>query len=103
MPTTIPRLMQNEVARKGVNEMGQDEKMREAQEILNWAISHLNGSIKCKVKDYKHENFRVQFLTKENKPIMPVQIPEEWVKESNPERNSIGDKLKTLLENLENY
>jgi hypothetical protein len=25
--------------------MGQDEKIREAQEILNWAIMHLKGSI----------------------------------------------------------
>jgi len=54
--------------------MGQDEKIREAQEILNWAVMHLNGSIKCKVMDYKHENFRVQVFTKENKLIMPIQI-----------------------------
>jgi len=26
--------------------MGQDEKIREAQEVFNWAIMHLNGSIK---------------------------------------------------------
>ena len=47
--------------------MGQDEKITEAQEILDWAITHLNGSIKCKVMDYKHENYRVQVFTKENK------------------------------------
>jgi hypothetical protein len=83
--------------------MSQDEKIREAQEILDWAIIQLNGSIKCKVIDYKHENYRVQFFTKENKLIMPTQIPEEWVKESNPKENFIPDKLKTLLKNLENY
>jgi hypothetical protein len=83
--------------------MGQDEKIREAQEILDWAIMHLNGSIKCKIIYYKYESYQVQFFTKENKLIMPVQIPEEWVKGSNPGENFIHDKLKNLLTNLENY
>jgi hypothetical protein len=80
-----------------------DEKMREAQELLDWAIMHLNGSIRCKVTDYKYKNYRVQFFTKDNKLIMPVQITEEEIKESNPKENFIPDKLKTLLRNLENY
>ena len=75
----------------------------EAQEILNWAIMHLKGSINCKVIDYKHENYKVQFLTKENKLIMPVQVPEEWIKGSSPRENLIHDRLKLLLENLKNY
>ena len=83
--------------------MDRDEKMKDAQEILNWAIIHLNLSINCKVIDYKHENYKVQFLTKDNKLIMPVQITEEEIKESNPKENFIPDKLKTLLRNLENY
>jgi hypothetical protein len=83
--------------------MGLDAKMREAQELLDWAIRHLNGSIKCKVTDYKYKNYRVQFFTKDNKLIMPVQITEEEIKESNPKENFIPDKLKTLLRNLENY
>ena len=83
--------------------MGLDEKVREAQELLDWAIVHLNGSIRCKVIDHKHENYRVQFFTKDNKLIMPVQITEEGIKESNPKENFIPDKLKTLLKNLENY
>ncbi len=83
--------------------MGQDEKVKEAQELLDWAIAHLNGSIKCKVIEYKHENYRVQFFTKENKLVMPVVISEDWVKETNPKENLIHDKLKTLLKNLENY
>ena len=83
--------------------MGEDEKMREAQELLDWAIVHLNGSIRCKVIDHKYENYRVQFFTKDNKLIMPVQITEEEIKESNPKENFIPDKLKTLLRNLENY
>ena len=83
--------------------MGLDAKMREAQELLDWAILHLNGSIRCKVIDHKHENYRVQFFTKENKLIMPVLISEDWVKESNPKENLIHDSLKTLLKNLENY
>jgi hypothetical protein len=28
--------------------MANDEKIREARELLDWAISHLNGSIKSK-------------------------------------------------------
>ena len=83
--------------------MDEGEKMREAQEILDWAIMHLDGSIKCKVIDYKYRNYKVQFLTKDNKLIMPVQITEGEIGETNPKENSIPDKLKTLLRNLENY
>ena len=83
--------------------MERDEKMKEGQEILDWAITHLNLSIHCKVMDYKYENYKTQFLTKENKPIMPVQIPEEWIKGSNPKENLIHERLKALLENLRNY
>jgi hypothetical protein len=83
--------------------MDRDEKMKEAQEILNWAIIHLNLGINCKVIDYKHENYKVQFLTKENKLIMPVQVPEEWIKGSHPKENVIYDRLELLLANLRNY
>ena len=83
--------------------MGQDEKIREAQEILNWAIMHLKGSINCKVIDYKHGNYRVQFFTKENKLIIPVQVPEAWIKGTNPRENLIHDKLEILFKNLGNY
>ncbi len=58
--------------------------------------------IKCKVINYKHESYRVQVL-KGDKLIMPIQIAEENVKESNPKENLIPDKLKTLLTNLESY
>ena len=83
--------------------MDEDEKIREAQGLLDWAIMHLNGSIKCKVIEYKYKNFRVQFFTKDNKLIMPIQITEEEIAETNPGENSVPDKLKTLLRNLENY
>ena len=83
--------------------MERDEKIREAQEILNWAIAHLSENITCKVIDYKSANYRVQIFTKENKLIMPVQIPEGWVEDSNLQKNFIHDKLKTLLRNLGNY
>lgn len=83
--------------------MDRDEKIKEAQEVLNWAIMHLNLSFHCKVIDYKYENYRVQFFTKENKLIMPVQIPEEWIKGSHPSENDIDDRLKALLANLANY
>jgi len=53
--------------------MEREEKLKEAQEILNWAIMQLNLSINCKVMDYKYENYKTQFFTKENKLIIPVQ------------------------------
>jgi hypothetical protein len=80
-----------------------NEKIKEVEEILSWAITHLGGNITCKVIDYKHENYRVQFFTKENKLLMPVQIPEEWIEDSNPKENLIHDKLRTLLRNLGGY
>ncbi len=85
--------------------MGLGGKMTEAQELLDWAIVHLNGSIRCKVIDHKYENYRVQFFTKENKLIMPFPflISEEWVRESNPKEHFIHDRLKTLLRSLEDY
>lgn len=83
--------------------MNEDEKIKETQEILNWAIAHLNESIKCKVTQYKHGNYRVQFLKKDDKPIMPVQIPEEWIKGTNSKENVIHKPLEILLKNLENY
>jgi hypothetical protein len=83
--------------------MDRDEKMREAQEILKWAIIHSKLSINCKVIDYKYESYKVQFLTEENKLIMPVQIPEEWIKGSHPKENVIHDRLELLISNLKSY
>ena len=83
--------------------MDRDEKIKEAQEVLNWAIVQLNLNFHCKVMDYKYENYRVQFFTKENKLIMPVQIPGEWIRGSNPRENFVDDRLKALLANLANY
>jgi hypothetical protein len=83
--------------------MGQDEKIKEAQEILDWAIMHLDGSIQSKVIDYKYKGYRVQFFTRDHKLIMPVQITEGEIGETNPKENFVPDKLKTLLRNLENY
>jgi len=83
--------------------MEKDEKVKEAQKILEWAIMHLEGSIKCKVSDYKHGNYRVQVFTKDNKLIMPVQIAEEEINKSDSKENFVPDKLKTLLRNLDNF
>ena len=82
--------------------MGQDEKIREAQEVLDWVVMHLNLSIKCKVIDYKREDYRVQVL-KKDRPFIQIQVTGDWVRESNPKENFIPDKLKTLLKNLANY
>ena len=83
--------------------MGQDEKIREAQEVLDWVIIYLNVSITGKITDYKHNNYRVQIFTKENKLIMPIQMPEEWIKETNSKQKFVHDQLKALLKNLEQY
>jgi hypothetical protein len=81
--------------------MEQDEKIKEAQEVLNWAIKNQSGSINCKVIEYKKGIYRVQFFTKENKLIMPVQVSEEWIRGSKPAEKIIHDKLKMILTNLE--
>ena len=81
--------------------MGQDEKVKKAQEVLDSVIIYLNVGLNGKITDYKHNYYRVQIFTKENKLIMLVQIPEEWVKESNPKENFVHDQLTLLLRNLE--
>jgi hypothetical protein len=78
-----------------------EKRIGEAQEIMNWTILHLNGSIKCKVTDYKHENFRVQFFSKDGNLIMPSEIPDEWVEATDPKQNVVYDKLEFLVNNLE--
>jgi len=78
-----------------------EKRISEAQEIINWAILHLNGSIKCKVKDYKHENFWVEFFSKDGNLIMPSGIPDEWIEATNPKQNIVYDKLEFLCKNLE--
>jgi hypothetical protein len=78
-----------------------EKRIGEAQEIINWAIVHVNGSIKCKVTDYKHENFRVQFFSKDGNLIMPSEIPDEWIEATNPKQNVVYDKLEFLVKNLE--
>ncbi len=83
--------------------MEENEKIMKAGELLDWAIIHLNGSIKCKIIQYKYKRYRVQFFTKDNKLIMPVQISEEEIGETKPNENFIPDKLKLLLRNLEHY
>lgn len=82
--------------------MGQDELIREAQGVLDWVAEQLTLNITCKVIDYKRGNFRVQVL-KGDRLIMPIQVTEESLKESNPKENYISEKLRTLLKNLANY
>jgi len=75
----------------------------DAQKILDWAIVNLNLSIKCMVINYKDEKYKVQFFTWDNKLIRGVgfNIPEEWIKDTNPIKNDIHDELKSLLIKLE--
>ncbi len=83
--------------------MDRDEKVKEAEEVLNGATVYLKLSFHCKVIDYKHENYKVQFLTKENKLMMPVQIPEEWIQGCHPKENLLNERLELLVSNLRNY
>lgn len=73
----------------------------EAQKILDWAITNLNGRIRCKVVDYRNERYLVQFFTEENELIRGVNIYEEWVEDTNPKDNFIHDELYGLLRKLE--
>lgn len=82
--------------------MGIEEKIKEAQQLLDWVITHSNFNMKCKVIDYKRENYRVEVM-KSNKLVMPVQIAEQDIKEINPRENFVPDKLKILFTNLERY
>jgi len=79
------------------------KRIEDAQKILNWAIENLNLSIKCMVINYRNENYKVQFFTWENKLIRGVglNIPKEWIEDTNPTKNDIHDKLKSLLIDLE--
>lgn len=83
--------------------MDREAKIKGAQEVLNWAIMRFNLSFHCKVLDYKYENYRAEFFTKENKLMMPVQIPEEWIEGSHPGEDRLDDRLKALLANLASY
>ncbi len=87
---------------RGVAPMGQDEEIRAAQEVLDWVITHLSLSIKCKVIEYKRGNYRVQVF-KGDRLIMPIQVTEEWVKGSNPKDDLIYETLKSLSKNLDNF
>ncbi len=96
------RRNQNQITTMEVTQMNQDEKIKEAQQLLDWVTMHLNFKIKCKVIDYKRENYRVH-IHKEDKLVMPIQVAEQDLKEINLNDNFIPDKLKTLLTNLERY
>ncbi len=82
--------------------MGQDEKIRGAQEVLDWVTMQMSLNIKCRVIDCKHGNYRVQVFNGD-KLVMPIQVAEEWVKGSNVQDGAIPDGLKMLLTNLERY
>ena len=79
------------------------KRIEDAQKILNWAIENLNLSIKCMVINNRNENYKVQIFTWENKLIRGVglNIPKEWIEDTNPTKNDIHDKLKSLLIDLE--
>ncbi len=83
--------------------MEADEKVRWAQDIINWAILELHASIKGTVTRYKHDNFSVQFCSKDDKLIMHTQISEAWIKATNPTDKVVSDQLKLLITNLQNY
>jgi hypothetical protein len=76
-------------------------RIKEADEVIRWAISHLKRNIKCKITDYKKHNFRVQFFSPEDNLIIPTEIPEEWVIGTRPNENIVYDQLELLCKNLD--
>lgn len=72
------------------------EDIAEAQKIFDWATMNLDRSVKCIVDGYKDEKYRIRFLTKENELIRGVNIPREWIKDTNPNKEEIRDELKIL-------
>ena len=83
--------------------MVQEQKTKEAQEILSWAIAHMNLSIHCETTASKKGYYKVQFFSKDNKLIMPAEIADEWIKGTKPKEKIIHDQLMMTLRNLENY
>jgi hypothetical protein len=73
----------------------------DAQEIIEGTIRHLRLGIRCEVKGYRNENYLTDFFTRENALIEGVNIPEEWVEDSDPAENVIRDELRSLLKKLE--
>lgn len=73
----------------------------DAQEIIEGTIRHLRLGIRCEVKGYRNENYLTDFFTRENELIERVNIPEEWVEDSDPAENVIRDELRSLLKKLE--
>ncbi len=83
--------------------MEQEQKTKEAQEKLNWAITHMNLNIHCEIIASKKRYFKVQFFSKDNKLIMPVEVSEEWIEDTDPKEKKIHDQLSLVLKNLANY
>lgn len=75
--------------------------IEEAQAKLDWAIKSLDGKCNCKVDDYKDEKYLVRFFVKRNEFIKAINIPEEWVEDTNPNENYIRGELRSLLNKLE--
>ncbi len=82
--------------------MEKSQMIKDAQEILDWAISNMNLSIHSEIISYKKGNYKVHFFSKDNKFIMPVEIAEDWIKGTNPKETIIHDMLRNVLRNLEN-
>jgi hypothetical protein len=93
----------NELEKSGKLENGTRRKIERGSGNTELGDHALKSKSHCKMTDYKYENYRTQFLTKENKLIMPVQVREEWIKDSDPKESLIHDRLKALLRNLRNY
>ena len=81
----------------------EERRMQDGQEIMDWVIRSSEGSIMCKVDNYRGEKYQVRFFTYKNELIggRGINIPEEWIKDTNPRENLIHDKLKSLLRHIE--
>ncbi len=74
-----------------------DERIRQAQEKLDFAIKKLNLNIRCEVMNHKDDKFPTQFFTRENKLIIASNIHEDWIEDTNIKEDFIDPKLQKFL------
>jgi hypothetical protein len=79
-----------------------NEKIEKAQKKLDWAIMDINGTIKCKVDNYKNATYQILCYGngKDLTDGAVIVVPEEWIEDTHPEEKYIRKELKSLLRHL---
>jgi hypothetical protein len=75
-----------------------DERIKQAQDKLDWLIKKLDLTIKCKVMNYGDNlEYSVRFLTQDDKLIEKRPINEDLIDDTHPENNYWPDELRSKL------